>query len=182
MDTLALLYAGCALIGMALAFWRPPTMPRHWLLVAIAAAPQIGILLGLQLPGMFLITACALCAWGLYNRTIPGVAIIAFGMLLNMLVMACYGGAMPIRTDTLAQIGQSAAPGALLAGSKDIATQTPVLGILSDWIIISLSGRTIVASPGDLIAVAGLIIWLLASHLPKERVYDDGPARHSTLA
>ncbi len=70
METLALIYLGCALGGGMLAFLRPPQLPRYWLLLLIAAAPQLGSLLGIWIPGMFLVTVCAFCAWSLCNRDI----------------------------------------------------------------------------------------------------------------
>ena len=172
METLALIYLGCALGGGVLAFLRPPQLPRYWLLLVIAAAPQVGSLLGLWIPGMFLVTVCAFCAWSLCNRNIPGVLIIALGIMLNLLVMARYGGAMPIGVDVLAQLGQLAPHGVVMAGSKDVIVQTPALALLSDWIILLSGSRVIVASPGDLIAVVGIAYWLLFSS-SKEKVRHD---------
>ena len=49
--TILTLYLGCSLAGAALALWRPPRMPRYWLLLAIAAVPQLGSLLGIWIAG-----------------------------------------------------------------------------------------------------------------------------------
>ncbi len=100
----------------------------------------------------------------------PGVLIIALGVMLNLLVMACYGGAMPISTDVLAQLGHLAPHGVVMAGSKDVVIQSPNLALLSDWIILLSGSRIIVASPGDLIAVVGIAYWLLFSSSSKEKV------------
>ena len=182
MEMLALIYVGCALGGSMLALLRPPRLPRYWLLLVIAAAPQIGSLLGIWIPGMFLVTVCAFCAWSLGNRDIPGVLIIALGVMLNLLVMACYGGAMPISVDVLAQLGHHMPHGVVMAGSKDVVVQSPTLALLSDWIILLSGARTIVASPGDLIAVIGIVYWLLFSTWSKEKVHHDILTRFSHIA
>jgi Family of unknown function (DUF5317) len=182
METLALIYLGCVLAGGTLALLRPPQMPRYWLLLVIAAVPQIGSLLGIWIPGMFLVTACAFCIWCLCNRTIPGILIIGLGVMLNMLVMAFYGGAMPIRADILAQVGQIAPHGALMVGSKDVVVQSSSLALLSDWMVLFSGSRAIVASPGDLIVVVGIGYWLLFGHSTKERVGHDVLSRSPHVA
>lgn len=158
------LYLACALVGAALAAWRPPRMPRYWLLLAIAAVPQLGNLLGIWIDGMFLVSVGAIFVWCLCNRAIAGVPAIAVGVVMNLLVMAFHGGAMPIHAATLAQIGYSVAPGSLLMGSKDLVVQTATLGLLSDWLVLPAGATTFVASPGDLVVLIGVIWWLLFSH------------------
>lgn len=182
METLTLIYLGCALAGGALALLRPPQMPRYWLLLVIAAVPQIGSLLGIWIPGMFLVTACAFCFWCLGNRAIPGVLIIGLGVMLNLLVMAFYGGAMPIRADVLAQLGHSVPHGSVMAGSKDVVVLSPYLALLSDWMVLLSGSRTLIVSPGDLIAVVGIVYWLLFSHSTKERVGYDVLSRSPHIA
>src|SRR6185436_11335720 len=99
MEGLLLYYTACTLVCMALAFWRPLRLPRYNLLLAIAAVPQAGSILGIRIPAMFLVSAMAFGIWCLCNRTVAGVPIVALGVMLNLLVMASYGGAMPIHTD-----------------------------------------------------------------------------------
>lgn len=169
------LYLACALAGAALAFWRSPRMPRYLPLLALAALPQLGSLLGIRIPGLFLVSVVAISIWCLCNRTIAGVPLAAVGIALNLIVMGLHGGAMPIGADVLARVGAPAAPGTLLAGSKDIVVQTAPLLLLSDWMVISSGLVTIVASPGDLLVVAGIIWWLLFSSQP-ERDYAHGHA------
>ena len=152
-----------ALCSAALAFWRAPLAPRYWPLLAIAAVPQIGSLFGITIPGMLFGAMLAVLIWSFCNRAVRGAAIIGLGAGLNLLVMAFHGGAMPIRADVLAAIGQIAAPGTLLAGSKDVVIQTSPFWLLSDWIVVSLGASTIVASPGDLVVVVGIVYWLLFS-------------------
>jgi hypothetical protein len=93
---------------------------------------------------------------------------VAVGVIMNLLVMAVHGGAMPIHADTLARIGHSFVPGTLLMGSKDIVVQSAVLWLLSDWLVLPAGATTYVASPGDLVVIVGVIWWLMFSHV-KER-------------
>jgi hypothetical protein len=179
MDTLLLYYTACTLICMALAFWRPPRLPRYNLLLAIAAVPQAGSILGVRIPAMFLVSVVAFGAWCLCNRAIAGVPVVALGVMLNLLVMASYGGAMPIHADVLAGLGYAAPAGSLLAGSKDVVVESTYLTLLSEWIVVP---GPIVASPGDLIAVAGIVYWLLFSHPGKERNSNDAISRHLSPA
>jgi hypothetical protein len=162
--TILLLYVCFALAGATLTLWRPPRMPRYWLLLAIAAVPQLGSLLGVWIPGMFLISVGAIALWCLCNRAIPGIPAVAVGVMLNLLVMAFHGGAMPVHAATLAELGQPFAPGTLLMGSKDIVVQSATLWMLSDWLVLPAGVTTFVASPGDLIVLFGVVWWLLFSH------------------
>lgn len=158
------LYLACALGGGALALWRSPQMPRSWLLLIIAALPQAAGLLGIRMPGMFLTSVAAITIWCLLNRAIAGVPMVSLGIALNLLAMGFYGGAMPIHAHTMAQIGYPAAVGALPSGSKDIVVQSAQLALLFDWIVLPSRVITIVASPGDLILLIGIMWWLLFSY------------------
>jgi hypothetical protein len=162
--TVLLLYLLCALVGAIVAFGRPPRMPRYWLLLAIGAVPQLGNLLGIWISGMFLVSVGAIFVWCLCNRAIAGIPAIAVGVVMNLMVMAFHGGAMPIHAATLAQIGYAVAPGTLLMGSKDLVVQTAALGLLADWLVLPAGVATFIASPGDLVVLIGVIWWLLFSH------------------
>src|SRR5262249_41610974 len=109
-----LFYLAGAFGAALLALWRMPHMPRSWLILVIAAAPQLAAILGIRIPGMFLVSAVALVAWLLRNRNIAGVPMVAAGSLLNLLPMALHGGAMPVHPDTLLALGRTATPGMLL--------------------------------------------------------------------
>jgi hypothetical protein len=182
MPTLMIVYLACVLAGTGLALLRPPAMPRYNLLLALAAVPQAGSLLGIWLPGMFLVSVAAFCVWCLYNRDIPGVLIVALGVMLNLLVMAFYGGAMPVHVDLLAKASDAAPAGSVLLGSKDVVVQSAYLAPLSDWIVLLSGTRTIIASPGDLISVVGIVYWLLFSHPIKERDSHAVISRHLRIA
>jgi hypothetical protein len=171
-----------ALCSAGVALWRTPQMPRYWPLLAVAVVPQIGSLFGIIIPWMFLGAIAAILIWCFCNWALRGAPIVALGVGLNLVVMAFHGGAMPIHADVLASIGQVAAPGTLLVGSKDVAVQSSMLWLLSDWIVIWFGANTIVLSPGDLILFTGVIWWLLFSRrLEKEDAHVD-IGRHSDVA
>lgn len=159
---LMLLYIIGAVIAGFLAIWRAPRMPRYSLLLLIAAIPQLGVLFGVRIAGMFLVTAATVIIWCVYNRRIGGVPLLTLGIVLNLLPMAFHGGAMPIHAATLAQFGDASVPGMLLAGSKDVVVASTPFALLSDWIVLP-SAITIVASPGDVVALLGILWWLLFS-------------------
>ncbi|HEX9374038.1 MAG TPA: DUF5317 family protein [Roseiflexaceae bacterium] len=167
--TVLTLYLTLAVAGGALAIWRPPRMPRYWLLLAIAAVPQLGSLFGIWIAGMFLVSVAAIFIWCLCNWSIAGVPTVAVGVIMNLLVMAFHGGAMPIHADTLARIGHNFVPGTLLMGSKDVVVLSATLWMLSDWLVLPAGTTTYVASPGDLVVLFGVIWWLLCSHASEER-------------
>src|SRR5262245_6608818 len=148
MSTLLLLYLACALAAMTVALLRPPRMPRYAPLLLIAAVPQAGSLFGIWIPGMFPISVAAFCAWCLCNRAIPGVLIVAAGVMLNLLVMAFHDGAMPVHAGVLAAAGLASPAGSVLWGSKDIVVHSAPLASLSDWVIFASGAHTLIASPG----------------------------------
>jgi hypothetical protein len=182
MGTLVLLYMTCAVAGTMIALLRPPQMPRYAPLLAIAAVPQVGSLFGIWIPGMFAISVVAFCAWCLCNQSIPGVLTVALGVTLNLLVMAFHDGAMPIQADVLAAVDSAVPVGSLLWGSKDVVVHAPPLASLSDWMVFSAGTRTLIASPGDLIAGAGILHWLLFSRSTKEGLSHDVISRHPRVA
>lgn len=164
-----------ALLSGALAFWRRPQIPRVWWLLVLAMLPQVGNLVGVRIAGMFFVAIAVIGIWCFANRDIPGTAVVAVGIGLNLLVMGLHGGAMPIRADILlGAFGMVAAPGTVLVGSKDVVIDTSALWLLSDWITLSLGATKVIVSPGDLIIVAGVAWWLLFSYHPeKDQVHAD---------
>jgi len=158
-----------ALLSGVLAFWRRPQMPRYSPLLAVAIVPQVGNLFGIRILGMFFVAIAVIGIWCVYNRDIPGTAVVAVGIGLNLLVMGFHGGSMPVRADILLRaFDVIAAPGTILVGSKDVVIETSALWLLSDWIILPLGATKVIVSPGDLIIVAGVAWWLLSSHQPEK--------------
>src|SRR5215203_2202027 len=111
MTTMLALSIVGALLSAALAFWRRPQMPRFGLLLAIAMVPQVGNLVGIRIPGMFFVAIAVIGIWCIYNRDIPGTAVVAVGIGLNLLVMGFHGGSMPVRADVLLSVGAVAVNG-----------------------------------------------------------------------
>lgn len=161
-----------AAIGAFVALWRKPTVPRHWPILGLALAPQLGNLFGWRMPGMFFWAAMVIFLWCLANYNVPGALLTAIGVGMNLLAMAWHRGYMPIRTDVLASIGQVVAPGTVLVGSKDVAVLTSPVWWLSDWLVVPLPSGPIVASPGDIVVVVGVLWWLVFSHRPEKEHID----------
>ena len=182
MGALFLVYLSVAVCGTVLALLRSPKMPRYWLLLAIAAVPQIGSVYGIWLPGMFLVSVVAFWLWWLSNRSVPGVLLVGLGVMLNLLPMAFHDGAMPVHASVLLEAGYVAQPGVALLGSKDVVVHASPLGMLSDWMVLSYGGQTLIASPGDVVAVIGLLYWLLWSRSNDERVCHAVVSRHPRAA
>jgi hypothetical protein len=161
--TLFAVYLFCALVGAIIALWRAPAWPRYNLLLAIAAVPQIGHVLGIRISEMFIVSVVAMLLWCVCNYRIAGVPVVAGGAALNMLAMAWHGGAMPVRADILADLGYHFDAGVLLEGSKDVVVHGSPLWLLSDWLPLTTDFVTLIISPGDLLIVGGVLVWLLFS-------------------
>jgi hypothetical protein len=174
--TLFAVYLVCALVGAIIALWRAPAWPRYNLLLAIAAVPQIGHVLGIRIGEMFIVSVVAMILWCFCNFRIAGVPVVAGGAALNLLTMAWHGGAMPVRADVLAELGYHFDAGVLLEGSKDVVVHGSPLWLLSDWLPISTDFVTLIVSPGDILIVGGVLMWLLFSHTP------DSERKHPMLA
>lgn len=165
--TLLSVYAvGALLVGLA-ALWLPVPPIRAWPLLIVAALPQLPIIAGIRGPALVLISAVALVLWAWQNRHSAGALVASAGCLLNLGTMLVHGGAMPVHPDTLARIGVTASPGTALIGSKDLASDLAATALLGDWIIVPLHVVTLVVSPGDLLVVAGIALWLLAGRKEK---------------
>jgi hypothetical protein len=103
-----------------------------------------------------------------YNRRLSGVKLIGLGLLLNLLVIVANGGFMPIRPDTLVQIGyDSNVPrletGYLVARTKNIvmAPGEARLWFLSDILVLpSPFPIPSALSLGDVLIVAGVFLFL----------------------
>ena len=179
--TLLILSTVGACLGAVLAFWRPPRMPRAKLLLVVAVVPQIAAMSGFRALWLFLISATAIGLWCFYNRTLAGAWCITIGAAMNLLTMAVHGGSMPLHAGTIAAFGQTIAPGTIMVGSKDIVVQSSPVGLLADWLVFWVSsGKAVIASPGDLVVIAGILYWLLFS--PAQRKEQAHAPRHTIHA
>jgi hypothetical protein len=107
--------------------------------------------------------ALLLTAW--VNRRVPGMVLLALGLLLNVAVMSANGGYMPITPETMQRIGHantaSIEPGTRVVGSKDVALprEQTRLWVLSDILILPPPFPIPSAcSPGDVLIAAGAFL------------------------
>lgn len=164
-------YAGCAVAIGVVALLREPQMPAYWPLLLVAALPQLALVYGIAIPGSALISLALVGAWGYLDRAVRGAPLISVGMLANLLAMALHGGRMPIHTDLVAGLGAPSSVGTALAGSKDVVVSGSPILWLSDQFTVSFQHITLIASPGDIVVVAGILWWLFLS-TPAQRSRD----------
>lgn len=116
----------------------------------------------------------AVIAWVLSNWQLPGLPLVALGLLLNAVVMAA-NGAMPVDPDAIAVLGRD--PSELIEGKHVLMDETTRLRWLADiWPIPLL--RSII-SVGDVVLAAGLIPithHLMTYQTPRERRRQNGTA------
>jgi hypothetical protein len=99
------------------------------------------------------------------HRRRIGVWVMFVGLAANLAVVLANGGLMPIdRSTVVAAVGTERAAnyadGAWMSGSKDV-----LVGVgsgravaLGDSIVVPARGRGIVASPGDVVILAGVLV------------------------
>jgi hypothetical protein len=103
------------------------------------------------------------------NRHIPGIAILAAGLTVNLLVITANGGFMPISPETARRLVSEKALESLEIGSrfgwKDVLLlpETTRLFFLSDFLLLPERFPYQVAfSPGDVLVAIGAF-WLMAA-------------------
>lgn len=147
-----------------------------WLLftgVVLQLAADIGVIVGwfdgasTLSYALLLASQLVVLAWVLTNWQLPGVVLVALGLLLNALVMGA-NGAMPVHPDAIVALGGE--PTDLLRGKHVLLDEGTQLWWLADiWPLPPI--RTII-SLGDVVLAAGLLP--VAHHLmtyrtPRER-------------
>ncbi len=138
--------------------------PRWGLLAGLALALQVGVVV-LPLDNA-LVRALLLVSLGLLvtfvgvNHRLPGVPLLAVGLVLNLVAMAVNHGLMPVSSAALARAGQvelaGLPEGTLLEGSKDVLLQPEHARLW--WLGDVISFRppiAVVLSVGDLLVAAG---------------------------
>ncbi|MFQ5472489.1 MAG: DUF5317 family protein [Dehalococcoidia bacterium] len=100
-----------------------------------------------------------------------GISIMGIGLLLNFLAIAANGGLMPVTPETLAQGGfpDHVSVGEWVPGSKDVLLlrEDVRLWSLGDRFVLDEFPRTLAYSLGDVIILAGLVIFLGEMLLPR---------------
>lgn len=161
-----MLLAGIVLliaIGLGLSLGGRLTMLAHlrlrhrWLLVLSLLAQLGGAVVGGPAYPLGLAASALLLGWFLLaNRGIHGLGLVALGVLANALVVGA-NGAMPVSADASGRAGISTQS---LLQSDDprhqLADGHTSLRWLGDVIPVQLPFRPQVASPGDLLVLAGL--------------------------
>jgi hypothetical protein len=117
--------------------------------------------------GLLLASQLLVIAWVLLNWQLPGLVLVAIGLLMNATVMAA-NGAMPVDPDAIAALGRDADD--LVRGKHVVMDEDTRLPWLADiWAVPPL--RSII-SVGDVVLAAGLIPithHLMTYRPPKER-------------
>ena len=144
---------------------------RRRLLVVIAFAAQLaGSVAGDLAWGIgVIVSAVAMGGFLLANRGLRGMGLVALGLAANALVISL-NGAMPVSADASGRAGLSTQ--SLLRGTDprhELAGSATRLHWLGDTIPVLVPVRPDVASPGDLLVLAGLAELVAAGMLRSRR-------------
>lgn len=117
-------------------------------------------LLGVLLPGVYVLTLLMLLAFLLLNRRVFGVPILLVGLMLNVLVIGANHGRMPADPQALVATGQGSHAEELVrdgsAANVVLMSDQTHLNFLGDYIVLPFLGDVGSAySAGDLVALAG---------------------------
>ena len=152
-----LLLLVAVLVGGAMGLRRTPTgahtprpaLERIWLLGVGAALHAAALLLdGGLAPLALAASLTAFIAAAAANRHLTGMAVVGFGLLLNLTAVVLNNG-VPVRQSALEQAG---AP-ATVDGPRHLETGSDAFGVLGDALPVPLTGN--VVSFGDLIVILG---------------------------
>lgn len=143
---------------------------RYRLLVVLAFVAQVGgaIAGGPAYRWGLAVCAVLITAFLLANRGLYGTGLIALGVLCNALVVGL-NGAMPVSAEASGRARISTQPLLQSADPRhELASDDTRLRWLGDVIPVLVPGRAHVASPGDLLILAGLaeliVVGMTAGH------------------
>ncbi len=134
----------------------------------LAPALSMSLIPGLPPLGGLLYVASLLLlllfAWP--NRQLPGLPLIALGLLLNAAVIASNGGRMPVDPGILAARGTLEKALAVDAGPSwsrhTLMRPGTPLALLGDWLLVPLPFRNpTIVSVGDLAIACGILLFFL---------------------
>ena len=174
------------LVGWGLSRWRghpyrPPQLHTLWLAVVgflpqlvVAYLPATRTLVPQGLAAAAVVLSLAFfLAFVWINRRLPGMPVLAAGLLLNLAVMLANGGWMPIAPETASLLTGRDVLGYTAIGDrfgqKDILLhpEDMRLGLLADrWMLSAGSAYRVAFSLGDVVIAAGAF-WLLADPLER---------------
>jgi hypothetical protein len=181
LGTLGGLWHGGALAHFARLRLRWPVLFLVGLVLrAVAFSPPVPP--GTPAITLYVLALAVLCGGILLNRRIAGIELVLVGLALNAAVILANGGAMPVTADALRLVGrydfalQLQAEGPI--GHVRLATPETRLHALADIIPLSpLPLLQIVASVGDLVIAAGLlIIFYVGTLRPPDRADETSAA------
>lgn len=156
----------------------------------LVAAAVVQLAAGTVAPGSTAVRVfalvCTVVLVGLFvygNSAVPGVPLIALGLLLNVLVITA-NAAMPVSLSAAARAGLSRADLGLGADAlRERETTATRLRLLGDVVPVALPVRPQVVSPGDVLVAAGVGLLLLtagAAQTPRRSVRSTVLERDST--
>ena len=108
------------------------------------------------------------------NWWLPGMPLVALGLLANACVIVANGGLMPVSPAAVqragvapsgGRVGMDTSLGERLPGSKDVLlpAEETRLAWLSDWLVSPPIPRRKIFSPGDLLVAAGITVLLVGA-------------------
>lgn len=123
---------------------------------------------------LFLLSYLILLAFVYLNLRRIGIAIIGAGLVLNFLPIVANGGLMPVTPETLARgdFPENVEVGEWVPGSKDVLLEREDVRLwaLGDRFVLNdFLGGTIAYSFGDIILLAGLVVFLGELFVPRLR-------------
>jgi hypothetical protein len=146
-------------------------LPTRWLWLAlIPLALQVGLFLtplgtwlGAWLGPVHTASYVLLLIPVLLNLALPGMRLIALGLVFNALVIGANGGFMPVAPEAMHAAGIGARLEVLESLGRIqksiLMTEDSRFALLADWIPLPVLGRVI--SPGDVVLMIGAL-WLIS--------------------
>ncbi len=128
----------------------------RWLIAAAVLAELLAATVGgTAYPLGLTVAAVAALAFLARNRGLPGLGLLAAGLLLNGLAVLANGGQMPVSLHAAA-VARTDARALATDPLHEPADAGTHLRALTDWIAVPLPGVPQVLSPGDVLVAAGL--------------------------
>ncbi|MFL5804236.1 MAG: DUF5317 family protein [Roseiflexaceae bacterium] len=137
--------------------WLPLVFASLALQLLIFTPFRTAPLVGVATPWLYLLSMLMLAAWVAANWHIPGMALMAAGLLLNLAAITANGGYMPIAPEATHSYGISAnyTDDGRHNNSVALVAGQAYLWLLTDIIVVPFAG---VFSIGDVLLMLGVAI------------------------
>jgi hypothetical protein len=134
--------------------WLPLVFASLALQLLIFTPFRSAPLIRVATPWLYMLSMVMLVAWVAVNWHIPGMLLMAAGLLFNLAAIAANGGYMPIAPEIIHSYGMSVhfADGGRHNNSVALAADQAYLWLLTDIIVIPFTG---VFSIGDMLLMLG---------------------------